>query len=86
MAKYAKSKSDLASEKELMASAQEKMANIGQIQAKAEHENMESDLNLVKMMIELEDMDFANFKNSWEMAQAIKLANKPEQQLTQQSA
>ena len=86
MAKYAKSRSDLAREKELMASAQEKIANIGQIQAKAEHESMEADLNLVKMMVELEDMQFGQFKTSWEMAQAIKMANKPEQQLTQQSA
>ena len=87
MVKQAKARSDLAREKELMASAQEKIANIGQIQAKAEHEVMEADMNLVKMMIELEDMDFANFKNSWEMAQAIKLANQPQQQvLNQQSA
>ncbi len=73
--KQAKGKSDLAREKELMASAQEKLFNIGQIQAKSEHERTESDLNLVKMMIELEDMDFSNFKNAWEMAQAIKNGN-----------
>lgn len=86
MAKYAKSRSDLAREKELMASAQEKIANIGQIHAKAEHEEMAADLDLVKMMVELEDMQFAQFKNAFEYAQAVKLANKPEEQLTQQSA
>ncbi len=86
VAKEAKARSDLAREQELMASAQEKIANIGQIQAKAEHETMSADLELVKMMVELEDMQFNQFKNAFEYAQAVKLANKPEQQLTQQSA
>lgn len=75
MSKYAKAKSDLAREKELMASAQEKVAKIVDIQSTAEHKRTEADLNLVKMMIELEDMDFANFKSSWEMAEVIKLSN-----------
>ena len=66
--------------KELMASAQEKIAKIGDIQADSERKSTESDLNLVKLMIELEDMDFNNFKNSFEMAQAIKAANQLEQQ------
>lgn len=78
MAKYAKAKSDLAREKDLMASAQEKFAKIEDLHSDSERKNTESDLNLVKMMIELEDMDFNNFKNSWEMAQAIKEANKIE--------
>ncbi len=86
-AKEAKARSDLAREKELMASAQEKMANINQIHAKAEHEEMAADLDLVKMMVELEDMQFTQFKNAFEYAQAVKMANKPEQQiLNQQSA
>lgn len=79
MAAFSKSRVDLAKEKELIASTQEKIANIGQIQAKSQHETMEADLNLVKMMIELEDMDFNNFKNSWEMAQAIKQSNEAQQ-------
>ena len=83
MASYAKAKSDLAREKDLIASAQEKLAKISTSQADAERKNTESDLNLVKMMIELEDMDFANFKNSFEMAQVIKAANAVEQQQLQ---
>lgn len=79
MASFAKAKSDLAREKDLMASAQEKIAKIGDIQADSERKNTESDLNLVKLMIELEDMDFQNFKNSFEMAQAIKAANEAQQ-------
>jgi hypothetical protein len=83
MAKQAKSRSDLAREKELLASAQEKLAKTDELHSESEHKRTEADLNLVKMMIELEDMDFANFKSSWEMAQAIKASNN---QLTTQSA
>lgn len=75
MSAFTKSKVDLAKEQELMASTQEKLANIGQIHAKSEHESMEADLNLVKMMVELEDMDQEVYKKSWEMAQAIKQTN-----------
>jgi len=78
MAAYAKSRADMAREKDLVASAQERLAKINEIQSNTEHKNTEADLNLVKMMIELEDMDFANFKNSFEMAQSIKLANEQE--------
>ena len=79
MASYAKSRSDLAREQDLMASAQEKISKIGDNQADAERKRMESDLGLVKMMIELEDMDFTNLKNSFELAQAIKQANGAQQ-------
>jgi hypothetical protein len=80
MAKQARSRSDLAKEKELMASAQEKLANISQIQAKAEHEEVAADLDLVRMIVELEDMQFNQFKNAFEYAQAVKLANSPQAQ------
>ena len=75
MASYAKARSDLAREKELMASAQEKIANIQNIQAEAEHKEMQADLDLVKMMVELEDMQFNQFKTAFEHAQAVKMAN-----------
>lgn len=75
MASYAKAKSDLAREKELMASAQEKIAKIGDLHADTERKSTESDLNLVKMMVELEDMQFNQFKNAFEYAQAVKQAN-----------
>lgn len=77
MLKYAKARSDLASEKEKMASAQEKSAKILSIDAEAEHKKTEADLNLVKMMIELEDMNFAQIKSSFELAEQIKNANNP---------
>ncbi len=77
MGMYAKSRADMAREQDLKASAQEKLTRIGDITADAERKRMESDLGLVKMMIELEDMDFNNLKNSFDLAQSIKAANQP---------
>lgn len=85
MVKYAKSRSDLAKEKDLMASTQERLAKIQDLHSSSERKDTESDLNLVKMMIELEDMDFANFKNSFDMAQSIKKINEAEQLKQQQN-
>ena len=78
MAMYAKAKSDLAKEKELQASAQEKIARIDEIEASAHRKETESDLEMVKMMVELEDMQFDQFKRSFELAEAVKLANQPQ--------
>lgn len=86
MSLYAKSRSDLAREKELMASAQEKFARVNEINASAEHKEMQSDLDLVKMMVELEDMQFSQFRTAFEHAQAVKLANQQTNQLNQQTA
>lgn len=78
MESFAKSKVNLAKEQELMASTQEKLANINQINSKAAHEELQADYEIVKMMVELEDMDMEVYRKSWEMAQAIKLANQPQ--------
>lgn len=78
MASYAKSRSDLAREKDLMASAQEKIAKIDDIEANAEHKRTAADLDLVRMMLELENMDFTQMKNAFDLAQTIKAANQPE--------
>jgi hypothetical protein len=82
MALFSKSKVDMAREQDLMASSQERMAKIQDIFASAEHKSTQSDLDLVKMMVELEDMQFMQFKNAFEYAQAVKLANKEEQMAT----
>ena len=71
MAKVAKSRLDLAGEKE-------KFARIDEIEASAEQKQTGADLDLVRMMIELEDMQLNNFRSSFEMAQAIKQANQPQ--------
>lgn len=76
MASYAKAKSDLAS-------AAEKNAKVAEIEAGAEHKKTQADLDLVKMMISLEDMDLANFRNSLELAETIKLANSQNQPMSQ---
>lgn len=78
MAKYAIARSNIAREKDLMASAQEKTAKIVQIDADAEHKRTQADLDLVKMIVELEDMQFNQFKNAFEYAQAVKAANQIE--------
>lgn len=79
MEAQSKAQVDQAKVGEIMASTQEKLANVGQIHAKSDHEKMEADLNLVKMMVELEDMDFEVYKKSWQMAQTIKKTNEKEQ-------
>ena len=84
MAAYAKSRVDMAKEKEILMSTQEKMANIADIEADTERRKIEADLGLVKMMLDLESMDFAQMKNAFDLAQAIKMANEP--QNLQQSA
>ena len=63
MGTYAKARSDLAREKELMASAQEKLARISEIEANAESKTMESDLNLIKTQMQLEDMQFNQMRS-----------------------
>lgn len=63
-----------------MAKVQETMAKIDELEAGAHHKNLQSDLDLVRIMVELEDMQFNQFRTAFDLAQAIKLANKPEQQ------
>lgn len=62
-----------------MAKAQESIAKVNELHASAEHKGMQGDLDLVRMMVELEDMQFNQFKNAFEYAQAVKQANKQEQ-------
>lgn len=69
-AKVAKSRLDLASEKE-------KYARIDEIEAGAQQKQLGADLDLVKMMIALDDMDLTNMQKSFELAQAIKQSNQP---------
>jgi hypothetical protein len=83
MQAYAKARSDLAREKELLASAQEKIAKIDEIKASAEHKSSQADLEMVRTMIELEDMDLKNFRNNLELAEYIKQSNKAAQEEAQ---
>ena len=78
MVKMAKAKSDMAREQDLHASAHERLANINKLNSTAEHEVAQSELELVKSMILLEDMDLQNFRNALELAEYIKSGNKVE--------
>lgn len=79
MYKYAQMRNVMAQEKDKMASAQERTAKIGQIESESEHKKLQADYDLVKMMIQLEDMDLANFRSSLELAEIVKARNQPMQ-------
>lgn len=81
MALFAKSKTDMAREQDLMASANERMAKIQDLHADAEYKSSKADLEMVKTMIELEDMDLANFRSNLEMAEYIKGVNTASRQM-----
>jgi len=73
MGQFAKAKLDMAKE-------QEAYAKIHELNATAEHKEMEADLNLVKLAMELEDVQFNQLKEAFDLAQAMKLANQPQEQ------
>lgn len=70
----------MAKAQSLKAETGEKIARIEDIQASAEHKQMEYDLNLVKLAMELEDVQFNQLKQAFDLAQAMKMANQSEQQ------
>lgn len=76
MGSFAKAKLDMAKE-------QESYAKIHELHASAEHKEMEADLNLVKLAMELEDVQFNQLREAFELAQAMKIANQPQEQVAQ---
>jgi len=78
MLEMAKSKTEMARQQELMASAQEKLVNINNIQADADKKSMESDLNLVKLAMELEDVQFNQIRQAFELAEFLKQSRSAE--------
>jgi hypothetical protein len=60
----------------------ESYAKIEDIRASATHKETQADLEMVKTMIELEDLDLANFRSNLELAEYIKGVNKASQQQT----
>ena len=73
MIDQAKMQTEMAKAQDLQMSARERMAKIDDLEAGAEHKKAAADLDIVKQMVELEDMDLANFRASLEMAEIIKL-------------
>ena len=55
------------------AKIQETFAKVDDLEAGAEHKRTAADLDIVRQMVELEDMDLANFRSNLEMAEIIKL-------------
>jgi hypothetical protein len=51
----------------------ETYAKIDDLEASAEHKHAQADLEIVRQMVELEDLDLANFRASLEMAEIVKL-------------
>lgn len=77
--KVAKAKLDLAK-------ARESEAKVVEIHSGAEQKQAAADLDLVKSMIGLEDMQFTQFRNSFEMADFIRTSNLSHQQNQNQMA
>lgn len=65
---------------DLMTKAQVNMAKVQDLQADSVYKSSKSDLDMVKTMIELEDMDLANFRSNLELAEYIKNVNKASNQ------
>lgn len=84
MLAYAKSKTEMAKEQELVASAHQKMAQVSETLASAEHKNMEADLSLVKLAMELEDVQFNQIRSAFELAQNIKMSEQQNLDLASQ--
>jgi hypothetical protein len=80
MGMFAKARTDMAKEQDLRASSAERMAKIQDISADAEYKSSKADLEMVRTMIELEDMDLDNFRRNLELAEYIKGVNKSSQQ------
>lgn len=78
MLDQAKTQTEMAKTQDLTVAAHEKVANIENIQAEAEQRNMEVDLNLVRLAMELEDVQFAQIRQAFELAQMVKAANQNE--------
>jgi hypothetical protein len=72
----AKTMSELAKEKQLMASAHEKYSQIDKNEAMAEHELMQADYELVRTQMDLENLDTANLKNNLELLEYARASTK----------
>jgi hypothetical protein len=76
MGMFAKSKVDMAKEQETLAKVQD-------LHADATYKSSKADLEMVRTMIELEDMDLQHLRSSLEMAEYIKGINKGSQQMAE---
>jgi hypothetical protein len=84
MLDFAKAQRDLAGARDLQASAAKKTVEIEEISSSAEQNRTQADLNLVKQLVELEDMDMRQLKESLELADLIKEKTQTAQNLGSQ--
>lgn len=82
MSMFAKSKVDMAKEQETMAATGERIAKIQDLHADSVYKSSKADLEMVRTMIELEDLDLENFRKNLELAEYIKGVNSASQQMT----
>lgn len=66
----------------LMAKAKSDMAKVDELEASSAHKLTQADLDTVRAMIELEDLDIQNFRNNLELAEYIKGINKASQPMS----
>lgn len=78
----ARARTDMAREQDIQMSAQERAAKIQDLQADSVYKSSKADLEMVKTMVELEDMDLANLRANLELAEYIKGVNSASQQAT----
>ena len=86
MGMFAKARADMAKEQQTMAAVQESMAKVQDLHADAEYKSSKADLEMVRTMIELEDMDLENLRRNLELAEYIKGVNTASQQMTAAAA
>lgn len=79
----AKARADTAKEQDIIASSYERMAKVQDLASDAEYKSAKADMELVRQMVELEDMDLQNLKSNLEVAEYIKSINKSSQQNAQ---
>lgn len=84
-AMFAKARTDMAKEQDLRASVQERLAKVEDLHADSVYKSSKADLEMVRTMIELEDMDLNNLKMNLELAEYIKGVNAATQQATAQA-
>lgn len=78
-----KAQSEQAKIASTIAKARMDNAKVEEIHASAEHKEMQADLDLVKMAMGLEDIQFNQIRQAFDLAQAMKLANQPQEQQQQ---
>ena len=74
----AQAETEQARKMDIMATAQEKFANVENIQAAAQQREYEADLNLVKLAMELEGMEIDQIIKALQFAQSMKNVNQIE--------